>query len=547
MPFRFRDNLKLNKPQIFKDTLNLFEDIQSIGKPIALNVTIRATHSGYLLNNRVYPGVAMKKSASTWVDKQHGGTAPFNKPVIINHDSHDVRATIGRVNRFEFTQLLQGDAFARDFKNPATGSSLGSGYITLGTRITDPDAIPKILDGRYSTVSTSFISPNAFCSICGTDLLQAMKRGKDLCEHYPGRIYTFDDKDYNCFLISGLMDYEEVSYVNLPAQPNAFNIGVNLDIGTSESGDGSGSNHNPNVVTQDDGKILSLSFSDNDGDELELVMKDGDNDILPNKAIKFRKTTVAVATDKGDAMAKTTKKATDIVSSWVDDLESNKDPSKKEDQKDDSAAKQPEGNKDVKSEDQKKDDKADNKTEDNKNEQTPVAPAKDTTEVSKLNDKINSLSTALEAVTKEKDTLADQAKKLQSSLDAKSELVKELTDENAKLKTNSIRDAARQLAICRINLQKPGTLGIDSKEKFDEYVNKLAKRNLESLQDAIADLLPEVEILVRNKGGAQASILGQHVEDPTLSRKADNADKNGAQGEKNTQALVSKDEFLKDL
>jgi hypothetical protein len=100
----------------------------------------------------------------------------------------------------------------------------GLGHLVVDAVISDPDAIEKILDRRYLTVSTGMSSHQAFCSDCGVDFL------RDSCEHEPG----VD----GCFVIPGDLHYEEAfSYVVNPgdglAQSVSFQIVNNADHGVT--------------------------------------------------------------------------------------------------------------------------------------------------------------------------------------------------------------------------------------------------------------------------------------------------------------------------
>ena len=99
MVYRFRDfftmapevDLKEGEPlpYLYGDTLNLLDSVSS--QATQLVVTIDATYSGYLLNNRVYPGkfVRDKRSWGTWISADRGGLAPFDKPVLTHHQQSD--------------------------------------------------------------------------------------------------------------------------------------------------------------------------------------------------------------------------------------------------------------------------------------------------------------------------------------------------------------------------------------------------------------------------------------------------------------------------
>ena len=83
--------------------------------------------------------------------------------------------------------------------------------IHLKTRVTDQDAIPKFLDGRYSTVSIGGTMGTVTCNICGKTIL---KDGKfKFCGHWRGESY----KDEMCYWGAKDITYHEVSTVNNPA------------------------------------------------------------------------------------------------------------------------------------------------------------------------------------------------------------------------------------------------------------------------------------------------------------------------------------------
>ena len=169
----FYDGQTFERPQLIDHAVGMLKDAVAGGTP-KLRVKIDATHSGFLVNNRVYPGAKVKDSAGTWVDKAHGGSAQYNKPVLLHHKDgsgwSDAVDPIGRIVSQEFVQVKNGRGFENDFKRPAQ-DGLGSGYIMLEAEVSDPDAIQKILDGRYLTVSTGQTTNAAICSVCGEDWL----------------------------------------------------------------------------------------------------------------------------------------------------------------------------------------------------------------------------------------------------------------------------------------------------------------------------------------------------------------------------------------
>ena len=185
-----------NKDALISDSKNEIRDGYS------LVCEIDATHAGTIINNRIYPPEHMQKGIRTW-------TSPYKKPVLVNHD--DSKDPIGRVISAKYFKTNRGNEM-KEYK-PVLRESDGYGYQRLTVKVTDPEAIKKILDGRYETVSVRMSTENAFCSICNQDW-----SGMDgPCDHMPGQKY--DGK--LAYMITGALNYREVSFVNIPADEYA--------------------------------------------------------------------------------------------------------------------------------------------------------------------------------------------------------------------------------------------------------------------------------------------------------------------------------------
>jgi hypothetical protein len=206
-------------PIQFTDQNRLYFKDDAGGRP-SLITTIAATHAGRLTaNNAFYHPMKVQRGMETF-------TSPYKKPVLKNHDLDS--DPLGRVyaaryvdlsapyaSRFQLRDYLISDAkkniirlpdpLLQELRNPKFE---GLGYIELTANITDKDAIEMIMDERFKTVSVAFVTDAAVCSICGQDWV---KDGK--CDHIPGQMV--DDKP--TFIIVGNMRYDEVSFVNRPA------------------------------------------------------------------------------------------------------------------------------------------------------------------------------------------------------------------------------------------------------------------------------------------------------------------------------------------
>lgn len=235
--FKFTDILKFDAvsipEQIKQQYLQITDSEQEI-KP--LHIKLIATHAARITgNNTIYLPSKMKDAVPSW-------TKHYNRPILCNHDVYS--DPIGRVESAEYvdiTHKYQDFLTKKDFQADDTilGTYIsgemsfkdaidytvkhfveelpiindpnfeGLGYIILNAKISDPEAIKKILDGRYVTGSISATSSSATCSICKQDW------GSDAgpCEHVPGKLY----KNKKMVLVAGDLKYNEYSFVNKPA------------------------------------------------------------------------------------------------------------------------------------------------------------------------------------------------------------------------------------------------------------------------------------------------------------------------------------------
>ena len=175
------------------DSLQLLKDMASDKTQVlALDVEMEATHSGKNHNYCIYYEDSMEKDAESFVN-------PFKKPMLKNHNDCSGEP-LGRINQSWF-----GPSELTDERSA----------IHLKARVTDQDAIPKFLDGRYSTVSIGGTMGTVTCNVCGKTIL---KDGKfKFCGHWRGETY----KDQMCYWGAKDIEYHEVSTVNNPADDYA--------------------------------------------------------------------------------------------------------------------------------------------------------------------------------------------------------------------------------------------------------------------------------------------------------------------------------------
>jgi len=229
MEHQFTDTYKIGSDTLIDEAWKVFTDYASTSKEKrVLKLTTDASHSGKIINDRVYPAVHVRAGA-----KQFGkGGAAYQKPFIRNHDEHS--DAIGRIVDAEFKALVSGKKLEQDYLTP---TETGSGVLTLTSHITDEEAQEKFLNGTYQTVSMGGYSPERFCSTCSKRANELVpwlssytakdKSGKSEeheCDHMPARIYDGEP----CYLITGKLRYAEVSQVNVPADDRAVHTSMDF-------------------------------------------------------------------------------------------------------------------------------------------------------------------------------------------------------------------------------------------------------------------------------------------------------------------------------
>jgi len=488
--YRFRDFYALTPEEenkegtplsfLYGDTLNLLDDAKK-SKKTSLIITVDATYSGYLLNNRVYPGKFMsdRRSWGTWVSEEKGGLAPFNKPVLTHHNQTD-GDPIGRVVGAKFERLWSDESrFKDDFKNPAGRYDLGSGKIVIDAEIMDPDAMLKILDGRYRTVSSGQSSPDAWCSICKHNI----GKTQDFCQHYPGGRYevevegTDQTKTVVMYLITGLLDYHEVSFVNIPGNAFAKVTSVaDVEDTLKQVEDDLKLPHAQSLGIGTFDKYAQVTLMDSEGHTTELIRPEGADDKIPYSSDNVRGAThvsfidleVPASTEGDDkespdgsmqqhSPAKVAEAILDKVQEGVDAL-LNKEGSMT--------------------------------TKTQKDAPTPEAPP------SKDNKDLTTEEKVQKTLTDTIDQQKEQISELQSLADTRQSQIEARSDE-----LSSTRDAlrvalAQQLAFSRVITGHLDTHGVEKQEDFEALVGEYAERTVESLQDAVRDAIPEVRTTV---------------------------------------------------
>jgi len=249
-PMEFNDfATTIAKPISFVDSSGSkisFKDSAKDGKP-RLRAKVKMTFAGReTLNHSIYLPDQMYTGANTFLK-------PFNKPVLRHHETE--KDAIGRVIDIRYIDTFNEAmgfsdrlisvasvfkdknsnlrrrldtvaAFLDASENP---SYMGAGHLLGIWDITDAEAIEKILDGRYSTVSTDFKPKGAYCSTCVLEGELTDWRTDD-CDHSRGQMV---DGRVAVAIPYGFM-YKEASFVNVPAAP-AFVLETGEDLSFSDA------------------------------------------------------------------------------------------------------------------------------------------------------------------------------------------------------------------------------------------------------------------------------------------------------------------------
>ena len=192
-PTRLNESVTIQLPSASKGSLK-----ESFGQGETISPRIEAIHAGTTKNYMYYPAEKLKgdKELKSGV---HSWTSPYAKPVIFNHDT-DTEVT-GRVERAAYADYTQA----------------GKPGIIVVPRITQPEAVKAVKDGRLLTVSIGGTTDAAVCSICETDIIN-----EGFCGHMKGEVYD----GVTATWIAGNIWFDELSWVNVPADENAMVVEV---------------------------------------------------------------------------------------------------------------------------------------------------------------------------------------------------------------------------------------------------------------------------------------------------------------------------------
>lgn len=194
-----------------------------------LYVTFDLSHSGKIINNRIYQPWAQSAGVPTW-------TEPVGLPIIKNHNQD-----ADPIGRFVSVKWVSLEKEARQYLGDAGFNEVAEAYNSRDSKeigrvmnkyklvdnpqwpglgkleatavINDREDIEKFLDGRHMSFSAGGKTNRVQCSTCGHTL-----RPFDTCEHEPGTLT--DDGKYN-FMVTNTYNGREGSVTPFPADKDA--------------------------------------------------------------------------------------------------------------------------------------------------------------------------------------------------------------------------------------------------------------------------------------------------------------------------------------
>lgn len=180
-------------------------EIKESASPSAgtLNVRFNAIHAGTTRNYHTFLLEQLEESSQKWI-------RPFGRPVLKNHDTFE--EPLGRIQEAKVVRFSDVD-----------------GVLQLVASISDPDAIQKIHDQRYLTVSVGVMASTVECSVCGVNWFN------EGCEHTVGNTYQVEETGEEVLCTAVIKDIEpiELSFVNNPADADAEHYAGIINIGES--------------------------------------------------------------------------------------------------------------------------------------------------------------------------------------------------------------------------------------------------------------------------------------------------------------------------
>lgn len=212
------------------------------GSSRRIRVVAEAIHEGVTRNYHDFCETELRKALKTW-------TTPYPKPVMKHHETgsgffSQASDPLGRVMDAKMVKSIHREK---------------SHAHQLTLEVSDPEAVQKVEDQRYMTLSIGASVGSAVCSVCEADWI----KNREYCEHQPGETYKKDKKSKEaalCTVRLGDIRFNEVSFVNVPADEDAQILHVE-PIQESQAGEVTPPMSKPQDEEQTEEEMLAVAES----------------------------------------------------------------------------------------------------------------------------------------------------------------------------------------------------------------------------------------------------------------------------------------------
>ena len=201
-------NVQMKKSTQTKIVTESFEDGEFLLPRIEAIHAGRTRNYNHYLAEKLHGDASIKSGVYSWMQ-------PYAKPVIYNHNTN-TEAT-GRIYSAAYAEYTQA----------------GRPGIIVIPKITESKAVQALKDGRLLTVSIGATTDAAICSICGTDIIN-----EGYCGHMKGEEYDGRTAEW----IAGNIWFDELSWVNVPADADAMVVDTQSSVLLSLPREGAGGN-----------------------------------------------------------------------------------------------------------------------------------------------------------------------------------------------------------------------------------------------------------------------------------------------------------------
>lgn len=391
---------------------------------------IEAIHEGRTRNFNRYTAEKLKGNHEL-KSGVYSWTQPFPKPVIHNHDVN-TEAT-GRVYSASYSDY----------------TSAGRPGIIVTPKITQEKAIKDILEGRLLTVSIGATTNAAVCSVCSTDIINEGWCGHMRGEEYDGQM---------CEWVAGDLFFDELSWVNVPADSDAMITSTSLAQNTMATGESKSQGKFSNeTITIYDVTPENTDTSTSTLTTESVVVKSDSESTTKEESIVTQEDQVATEAQQE-----------------VTDVTEQTDEATQQEQATD---------------------------ETNVVENAEVEESTETEEENLEAEVVEENANAEEPAVAEADT-SIELQKAQDDLAEAQKTIDELTEANVQL--------AKELHEATVNFLVDLRVAVGKESSREDAVTKYTARTLESLRDSISDILVEKPVI--NKPVTRNV---EHVEKPT--------------------------------